>query len=165
MKHKKPRKKNPDADVDSDTIDWGGIKVAAQTLGLREAARQATRFMEEPFRTRVMGRILKKAVRDRWMKEKEEALAANPMPVTPQEAKTITTGADAVLNAMVENKKKSEAAIAKAITRKAEFLADILDPADIPAVDLNHITTAHNKLFNAEQDGMKVVTPIQINIG
>lgn len=164
----RPKKKVRNIDIHSDEIDWAGLQTAAVAVGLREAARQATRYMEEPAKGRMINRILRRSTREGWMKEENKAVAVpaeNGVPVRIDNKPVVVSGANVVAAALAEQKRKSEAAIAKAIVRKAEYLADILDPADIPAVDLNHVTTAHNKLYNSDQESQKTITPIQINIG
>lgn len=60
-------------------IDWPGIRAAAVTIGVREAARRAATNLPPVEANRFVERVLKRSTREGWIKEKQAATAL-PLP-------------------------------------------------------------------------------------
>lgn len=102
-------------------IDWNGIRAAAIAVGIREAARQASANVEEPERTKLVSRILKRSTREKWLAIKEKAvqLASNPALSTK-----VHSGQEIVANVIAERKTAVRGHLSKYTEDATKQLAD-----------------------------------------
>ena len=151
-----------------DGIDWEGIRAAAVAVGVIEAARQTAAPLPEPARTRLVERIRKRAFRQHWLDSAQQAVSVArqsvPVDMSQSVPGTPLSGADAVAVSVAESRGRSQVAISRAISKRAEHVAD--QPAErIAALELSHLATAHQRMHGGGEESSRVVVPVQINIG
>lgn len=90
-------------DVDREP-DWSGIRVASVTIGVREAARQASSHLSKEEQERFVERVMKRCSREGWMKHAENVRNSvrTRQSGIPMSA-PVRTGADTVVQAIAED--------------------------------------------------------------
>jgi methylphosphotriester-DNA--protein-cysteine methyltransferase len=68
--------------VRREEIDWPGLRAAAVAIGIRPAARQASRHLPPDERERFVQRAMKRCSREKWLakaqQDKADAVVASP---------------------------------------------------------------------------------------
>lgn len=110
-------------------IDWPGIRANAVHMGIRAAARAAGANLPEREQVRLVHRILKRAWREGWEREKQNAIAASTehpptKPAMPLSAQ-VHNGKDSALAAIADDVRATRTALAKAARKGADAFADL----------------------------------------
>ena len=83
-------------------IDWPGLRAAAVTVGIRQAARQAARDLPPDERERFIQRAMKRCSREKWLakaqQDKANAVATSPAALSAN----VRRGSDVLRNGKVE---------------------------------------------------------------
>jgi hypothetical protein len=115
----------------NDGIDWGGLRAASVTLGIRKAARNAATGLSPKDAKRFVDRIRKRAQREGWSQDKAKALAVVkqastslssinfPNAVSP----VVASGAESVAIALAEDNKRTRLGLSSAACKAAQTLS------------------------------------------
>lgn len=104
-------------------IDWPGIRAAAVTIGVREAARQAAADMPENERKTFIERVMKRSSREGWIVRKTELLSA-PRTVPENTASApVRSGADSIAQALADDNSATKTGFSRAARTVAEAAA------------------------------------------
>lgn len=144
----------------TEPIDWPGIRAAAVTIGVREAARQAGQHLPPGELKRFTDRVMQRCHREGWIREKKRIIQ-EPPPITtskPLSAK-VSNGADSLVNHLAQKKEKSRLNLAKFVVNASSVAAKSRKPLAI-AQDVRHVSAVMQALW--PEEGSKGLT---LNLG
>jgi len=145
-------------------IDREQVKLLCLSLGVREAARQMG-LKEDT--------VKKWAQRGRWLANCRPTPAAQPLPPScrPTIVPNVPHPADALIKSLTEHGDRTKIALARAATRGAETVADMLDPVEAlehtqDLVGLAKVAASVHGWGSAQQSaGLNIVSQINIELG
>jgi hypothetical protein len=114
----------PAAQLVAQSIDWPGIRAAAVTVGVREAARQASRNLPPDEQKRFVDRVMQRSHREGWIRRKTAIIEkrldveqAKPM------SAPVSTGADSIAKALADDSNATKIGFSTTARKFAEHVA------------------------------------------
>jgi hypothetical protein len=108
--------------VNSEQIDWAGLRAAAVAIGIRPAARQAARDLPPEEQERFVQRAMKRCSREKWLvkaqQDKTDAIAS-----TRTLSANVRSGADVVSQTLSERRQESAVHLSKYVVDAGKRLA------------------------------------------
>jgi hypothetical protein len=96
----------------NNNIDWPGIRAAAVSVGVREAARQAGKDLPPAELVRFTNRVMQRSKREGWIKQAQALQASVSAPGLPLSA-NVSTGAQAAAQTLATRKENTRAHLAR----------------------------------------------------
>ena len=149
--------------MNTEGIDWAGLRAAAVTLGIRKAARAAARDLPPDEQERFVQRAMKRCSREKWLvkaqHDKADAVAMSPTAPSAN----VRKGADVLSEILEEDSRETRLGLSAAARKAAETLAKmpgskIIKHAQAP----RHVTMSSSALHGWDDKGNPV--PFSLNV-
>jgi hypothetical protein len=146
--------------VNSEEIDWSGLRAAAVGIGIRPAARQAARDLPPDEQERFVQRAMKRCSRQKWLakaqQDKADAVATSARTLSAN----VRTGADALAHTLAERRQDSVVHLSKYAVDAGKRLAQ--SKGDLKnARSFQQIAAGRANLFPEKQP---LENRIQVNV-
>lgn len=133
-------------------IDWPGIRAAAVTIGVREAARRAAIALPAEEQNRFVERVLKRSSREGWIQAKAAAAA---QPLTVQQSKPLSAnvrnGSDSLVEYLADDAKETKISLSKGLRKAAKTVEESEGTAILANADkVKHIAGAASMIHGWE---------------
>lgn len=112
--------------------DWPGIRAASVAVGVREAARQASKHLPPEEQERFVFRVLKRSQREGWVAATKEAMIYVTSQAKPLSS-PVLSGSDVLKESLAEDSKETRISLSKAarnLAKKGED-ADLHQAGDV----------------------------------
>lgn len=166
--------------ADTQAIDWPGIRAASAMFGVRGAARAAAADLPPEERNRFVERVMKRASREGWEREKSAVLSAAVSaaggkmsapagaPGKPMSA-PVRTGAEIVADQLGEDNRESKLDLSSALRSVAKHVRNLSAeaPADVlaDAANVKAIAGSLALVHSWEAKAGNSVPTITLNVG
>lgn len=108
-----------------DKIDWSGIRAAAVTIGIREAARQAAANLTPIEQERFVFRVLKRAQRESWLAKAQGTGQVVKISCERPLSANVLTGSESLTNALAEDSSATKSSLSKALRKGSKVVEDM----------------------------------------
>jgi hypothetical protein len=132
-------------------IDWPGLRAAAIAIGIRPAARQASRDLPPDEQERFVQRAMKRCSREKWLvksqQQKTEAVVTSPSALSAN----VRKGADVLSEILAEDSRETRIGLSAAARKAAETLANMPGSKVIKHAQAHRHMTASSSVLHGWQ--------------
>ncbi len=104
-------------------IDWPGLRAAAVTIGIRQAARQAARDLPPEEQERFVQRAMKRCSRQKWLVKSQEDKADAAVTSPTALSANVRKGSEVLSEVLAEDSRATRIGLSTAARKAAEHLA------------------------------------------
>ena len=149
--------------VSSEEIDWPGLRAAAVAIGIRKAARQASRDLPPDEQERFVQRAMKRCSRQKWLvksqQDRADAVVTSPRALSAN----VRKGADVLSEILAEDSRETRIGLSAAARKAAETFAKMPGSKVIKHAQAHrHMTASADVLHGWDDAGNNPVVNIAL---
>ena len=149
--------------MNSEEIDWPGLRAAAVAIGIRKAARQAARDLPPDEQERFVQRAMKRCSREKWLVRSQQDKANAVVASRPALSANVRKGSDVLSEVLAEDSRAARIGLSAAARKAAETLAKMPGSKVIKHAQAHRHVTASSSVLHGWDDKRNPI-PFSLNV-
>jgi hypothetical protein len=150
--------------MQTDNIDWSGLRAAAVAIGIRPACRQATADMSPEDAARFTERAMKRCSREGWITAADKLRTLATMSAPSALSANVRTGAEIIQNTQLEDSEASKTYALQYARRTLKRAAQVAQDSPDEALAIAPNVASVTKVASTAGAWSQPVDSVRINV-